>query len=984
MANSVEIARAYVQIVPSLQGAQKTIATELNAETKDVGEESGKKIGSGMASGIGSALKAGATAVISAVTAIASAAFAGVVALTKQSISAYADFEQQSGAVEKLFGSSYSKLANYASDAWLTAGMSMNDYYETATGISGALITSLGGDTDAAVEYANRAMSTISDIANTYGRDIDDISGYYSQVALGQYKAIDTLTAGAFAGNQEGFENLIDSMAELTDVQDELGISVEAGAYTYDNFINALEVYNKSVGISGTTTKEALGTISGSVNATKASWTNFLTSLASDDIDMMSSSLDGLETAIFGVEGESNGLLNNIIPRVETVLNSLSGVITTQLPGLVQQILPIVTTTISTIGNIVATQVPAIITALLPVVTEAVDTLLESVGTILPSLITSLVDSINMLIPTVISLLVNSGETLTAVANGAISIITTLVTALSSGNAISSILQVAIDLVLTLVDGISSALPTIIRSASSIVLQIASTLTKPSNIKAIFNAITTVMSTITEVVSEVLPELLNQFIEFLPELLTNIIEGILSNLPMLIEGLVNLVISIVQALPTIILTLIEAIPTVVESVLNAIVECLPMVLTALVEAIPTLIDAILVQCLPQLFTTLAELYPTVITQLITIITNNLPTIIVALVDAATTLIGSLIQQLPSILEALWTVIVTILKMDFYEIPKLIVETLPTILTALGEVFTGVLNELVEFITGVWDWFFDTEIGKFLVNLGTVGVLLLDEIKNFLGQMISPQLKEFVSNTTTTISNFFSDIWNKVKTVFTNIFNTVKEKLQPIFNTVSNIFTNIYNTISNKIESAKNTVSNVINNMKTIMNNVFNNIYTSVSNIFNNIKQAISVPIENAKTLVSNGIEYMRNVINNAGFSLPHIDLPHFSISGSFSLDPPSVPKFSVSWYGKAYDAAQILTGAQIFGVQGGQLLAGGERGTEVVVGEQHLMDMISKASNPSSIVINVYASEGMDEESLAEKVAERLKEITESKEVVYA
>ena len=101
------------------------------------------------------------------------------------------------------------------------------------------------------------------------------------------------------------------------------------------------------------------------------------------------------------------------------------------------------------------------------------------------------------------------------------------------------------------------------------------------------------------------------------------------------------------------------------------------------------------------------------------------------------------------------------------------------------------------------------------------------------------------------------------------------------------------------------------------------------------------------------------------------------------MSPPKVPKISTEWYAKGYDQAQILNGAQIFGVQNGQMLGGGEKGAEVVVGESHLMEMIAKAKG-GSITINVYASEGMSEETLAERVAQKLQQITESKEIVYA
>ena len=175
-------------------------------------------------------------------------------------------------------------------------------------------------------------------------------------------------------------------------------------------------------------------------------------------------------------------------------------------------------------------------------------------------------------------------------------------------------------------------------------------------------------------------------------------------------------------------------------------------------------------------------------------------------------------------------------------------------------------------------------------------------------------------------------------------------------------------------------------MKSTITSVFSSIYSTVQNIFGRIKSAITGPIDTAKSLVSKAISGMRSIINNAGFSFPHIKLPHFSIKGSFSLKPPSVPHLSVSWYGKAYDEAQILQGATIFGLgANGDVLAGGERGNEVVVGEEHLVDLLRENSGgASNITVNVYGAPGQDEDTLAQIVIDKIQDITNSKEVVYA
>lgn len=142
--------------------------------------------------------------------------------------------------------------------------------------------------------------------------------------------------------------------------------------------------------------------------------------------------------------------------------------------------------------------------------------------------------------------------------------------------------------------------------------------------------------------------------------------------------------------------------------------------------------------------------------------------------------------------------------------------------------------------------------------------------------------------------------------------------------------------------------------------------------------------ENVKNIVKNGIEKVKSFFNFS-WSLPKIKLPHFNISGKFSLDPPSIPKFSVSWYAKAMEQPLMLNGATIFGMNGGKLLGGGERGSELVVGTNKLMEMIREASNGDrSITINVYAAEGQNVNDLANVIAEKLEDMTRRKGAVYA
>lgn len=750
MANSLEVCRAYVTIVPSLQGAQKEISTQLDAETEGVGEKSGEKVGSGMSSGIGSALKTGAKVVVASVLAIATTAFAGIASITKEAISNYADYEQLAGGVEKIFGEElYDKITADAQDAYKNMNMSANDYLESINDI-GAMFKSNMGE-EKAYSTAQKGMQAIADYASGTGKSVEELNSKFASItrSTSSYQSIADQFAGILPATSADFLAQAQAAGFLSDEYTKL---TEVPIAEYQEAVALmLEKGTADLGLAGNTAAEALGTISGSLASTQSAWSNFVTSLASGDVDMLTKSLDSLTESIFGVEGEANGLINNILPAVET--------------------------TLTTLGTVVSTQLPGIITRLLPVVTGAINSLLMSIGPMLPTLINTLITSINMLIPTVINLLVNSADTITALLMGVVSIITTLVTALSNGDNVQRLVNGAVQIITTLVEGIAMNLPILIPAVVEIITQIITTLTSPENI---------------------------------------------------------------------------------EALLQAALLLLGALVVALAECIPVLIEGV---------------------------------------------VG--------------------------------------LLTNIGDLFVDAVN-----------WVAD---------------VLIPTLVNFWNTKVVPWLNS--------VKEFFAGIWNAIKNKITEIWNNIKSFF---VNTFNNIKTNISNTFNN----IKNTISNVITGIKTNITTVFNAVKSTVTNIWTGIKNAITTPINAAKDAVKNAIDKVKSILSG-NLSFPSIKLPHFSIKGSFSLDPPSVPKLSISWYGKAYDQAQILAGAQIFGVQGGKFLAGGERGNEVVVGEQHLMEMIAKAKG-GSITINVYASEGMSEETLAERVAQKLQQITESKEVVYA
>lgn len=215
-----------------------------------------------------------------------------------------------------------------------------------------------------------------------------------------------------------------------------------------------------------------------------------------------------------------------------------------------------------------------------------------------------------------------------------------------------------------------------------------------------------------------------------------------------------------------------------------------------------------------------------------------------------------------------------------------------------------------------------------------------------------------------------EIWNAIKNTITSVVNGIKS-------TVSNVFNSVKSTVSNIFNSIKSTISSIWNSIKSTVSGACSNIYNSVSSKFNSVKSKISSTIESAKSIVSNGLNKIKGFFSNCKLSLPKIKLPHFSISGKLSVNPPSVPKFKVDWYKQG----GVMTEPTIFGMNGSHLMAGGEAGDEAILPIDNFYDNLNKflgerLSNNSTYNINfkfedVKIQNEQDINKLAEAISER-------------
>ena len=417
---ATELAKAYVQIIPSAQGISGKIQQAIEPDAEVAGTSVGGKL-VGKIKGV-----------------IATAAIGKALAST---ISEGAALEQSLGGIETLFKDSADKVKANAAKAYQTAGMSANDYMELTTSFSASLLSSLAGDTSKAADVADMAMVDMSDNANKMGTNMEDIKNAYQGFAKQNYTMLDNLKLG-YGGTKSEMERLLADAQKISGVE-----------YNIDNLsdvYSAIHVIQGELDITGTTAKEAATTISGSFNSLKAAAQNVMgqITLGMD----VGPALNQLATTLVTFA------VGNLIPAIWDIVSALPSAIVTFISALGPQLSTAVSELIPQIASGISTGIPMLYESAMQLIGQFRTGIQEQLPTLLQKGVDFVVNIANGILQNLPQIIVMAGRIITYFAN---TIISSLPTILSTGAS----------LLLRFVNGIINNLPQIVRAAATAIVR---------------------------------------------------------------------------------------------------------------------------------------------------------------------------------------------------------------------------------------------------------------------------------------------------------------------------------------------------------------------------------------------------------------------------------------------------------------------------------------------------------------------------------
>ena len=798
--------------------------------------------------------------------AFATASATMVGAIAKGSLDAYANYEQLVGGVDTLFKDSSAQLQAYAANAYKNQQMSANQYMEMATSFSASLIQSLGGDTTLAAKYADMAITDMADNANKMGTSIESVQNAYRGFARGSYAMLDNLKLG-YGGTRQEMERLLSDAEKLTGVKYDIN--------NLNDVFDAIHAIQTELGITGTSAEEAMKTIQGSAAMTKAAWQNLLTAFADESADI-TKAVSNLSESTIALVGNVGKRVAQIFPAIADGLGQFISETAGTLVGMIESIAPKFISSVSGLASVIASTLPqiaAIVAELAPQIIESFVSIMSSLGEAFSGAIDAIIANLPAILGALAIALVSCSGII--------------------GNAMITLLQ-----------GITTALP---MAFEALIPQIPALITNLATTLASFVGVMLAgATTLFQGIADALPTVIASVCAVLPNLVNSIVSFLVSNVGLIISAAITLFSGIIDAMPTIIATVVGLLPELITNICNGLasgigsiisgfiqlflgfVQALPTIISIIVGALPSIISSIISGLISNIgalvagFVQLFIAFIIAIPQIVSAIISNIPLIIQAIVQGLIDGIGQLFEAAGKLGKAIWDGIKSIFT-GGNPGTEIAAETTQAVVSGQGSMYKAGQGMGTSYNQGL-----ASQSGKTYDTSYMTGETTVQGVSDGL-----QGLGGVVSDAGYTYNNGLNQISTDASAYSTDIGN----------NTIEG-----FTTAAEEIEAP-------MNQMRSTVEETFIQMEEAVNKSVNKIVNAVEKMVDKLLDSV------------NFTWDLPHLAIPHLSVSGRFNTNPPSVPRYSIAWYARG----GVFDVPTLFSYGNGALGGLGEHGAEAVV-----------------------------------------------------
>lgn len=843
---------------------------------RDIDSVEGKA--QGAAGKIGTVFKAGAAIATTAIVALGTASTAAVI----KSVKAAGELEQQLGGADAVFGKYADVIKKKGVEAYDKLGLSQSDYLATANKM-GALFQGSGFTQQKSLDLTSKAMQRASDVASIMGIDIKDAMESVTGAAKGNYTMMDNLGVGmndttleAYAMSK-GIDKSWKSMSQAEKVGVAMEMFLDKTSYAAGNYSKE----NATLAGSLDTAKAALGNFmsgAGSIDQVISSGMNFAAIAGKSAMQMAPKILGGLASGI-----------KQILPKVPSIMKSLGDGIRDGLGAILE----------ATLGKEIADKA-----------TKAFDQI-RQVGTTVFNNLSNIFNAVSTVIGSVINIIgklwegFNGGEASKQVLNNLGDTLQFLSDKLVDGvNAVGKFLNKLAES--GKVQEFGKFLKDVVKTLQDFAPIIVAVIAGFAGFMAVWKFFDLMAKGFV-----LINNLKNAFIAakgvvigFNAVLAANPIGIIVGLIAALVAGLVYFFTQttagkqIWQDFMTWIKNAWQDISLFFTQLWSSIVQIFNSTVTAIHDFVVPIFNTIAsgIQIAMNLIWSVIQIAWQLIKVTIEFVVGG----IIAYIQFGFNTWVSIIQFAMNIIKSVITAVWNFIGPFIMGVVNGIKNAISVAWNAISSIISSVMNAIKAFIVPIWN-----------------------------------SIKAAISSVMNAIKSVISSIWNSIKSVVSAAVNAIKNTVTSIFNAVKGTVTSIWNGIKNAISSAvngaKNIVHSVFNSIKGTITSVINSIKSTVTNVFNAIKSAMTKPIEGAKDVISGIVNKIKGLFNFKlkfpKIDIPHIPLPHFSMSGSFNPLKGKIPKIGVDWYAKG----GILNSATIFGMNGDNLQVGGEAGREAVL-----------------------------------------------------